>query len=1258
MNVPTALRAPGTRKLTQLAIWVMFALSMVGGSALAAAPSGATSPSAAPGNSVPLAADTGPILLASGSGGSSGGGGSTARGRDVVNTYCTPGGPSASKACESERVLQLLPAYRWGGATELPSTLGPQDITAGPTTTIANVQFGLAGFIWQTVLTITHFALTNNAVEASGAAVATSMTSLAQGLGGAFLPTLVAVFVCAMGAIRVAKGKTPQGVQIILTGLLVLGAWQWMAANSAPNGESVPHLSPVGLAMSGSRQVDALAGTVASGFGLSGDLGSGGGIELVPGDKTRAGANCTDYMAALQDTFLAYSASNDAVTRLGSSGQLLVSNIWQRAYLKQWSKAAFDNANGNVYAARMVCHRLEDNAKVSPQIQFEMVGGPAGATKTSVATLGSYGTQGIGLAPFTAAAKDDDAQNGTMFAWAACPAKEGDPWYNAEGSIENTGQDNLAKECATWKKNDAAGMLRFDTPPKLATATAGLIGDAPSQAAGADVLTTVMAYWGHNSNRFIAGFTSLITAIAYGVLLGLPSLVAVAAGFGVLVLLCLLPATLLILALPSKDGGRHPTGVKLLKWTAQLLGIKLVYVGFLAVVLQVVSMEYKLVGGGSGMLAGGAGPLTLAAGAPGAGSVNAVWDLVIPIGTIFVLRFLMKKLGLGNPMSISGAAGMLTGGPKGKGAAGGLKGMLTRAPGGRALGRQLSKGKNAALGGVKHRASRAKDAAFLAGRVHSGKITPAQAAQIAGGSNTYARALAHNKAKRQNTQKGTTAGLFLRGGGTARPHGEQLDKELLMAVEAKKMTLRQARLIQGQIKKKRTAEGTLPGTVLPGGAKRGLDAAKTPDGAPARAGLALKTELRPAGSKLLMEQAAQDQAVRLSESTAGMTAEDHTAATWAFTAQDHAALQRGGALDGVATEVSEAEQQAAVTAAIAGFPGLSLDSVIATPQGYPLLLRPLPFNADGTVMIPDDMDDDTAALYLRSRFQYMPDNVQRADETKDTFATRVMLTGKAIGAVGDDGVLADAFIEYDNATLAARGRDPRYASDFARVQVSPLIETAVNDFMTGGGHQMRLTTPIRVRSTLVRDAETSRVAIEHAWEGVLDVAGKARGAKGSDNRAFRDAVARVEEDVPAVLEELLGGVFKQTAAKWRVEGMTEPQIAAQLDLAFEPEMGQINVLVKELHRRGGEVIAAGPARRHVELKTLIDRATEMRDHLAGDLEHAAQAYRDAEHDAAMSENLRHTKSRPANPEPPGAQVPKFPFDAWIASPGGLWVRRP
>lgn len=96
-----------------------------------------------------------------------------------------------------------------------------------------------------------------------------------------------------------------------------------------------------------------------------------------------------------------------------------VSQLWHRAFLGSWTSAQFGN---QVYAAKMYCHLLEENAGVSTQEQYAI---SQVATKYSYikfpdgTVIKSPGYDGISPGVFEAPSGKDEKEQ-RLFAWAAC----------------------------------------------------------------------------------------------------------------------------------------------------------------------------------------------------------------------------------------------------------------------------------------------------------------------------------------------------------------------------------------------------------------------------------------------------------------------------------------------------------------------------------------------------------------------------------------------------------------------------------------------------------------------------------------------------------------------------------------------------------------------------------------------------------------------------------------------------------------------
>lgn len=166
------------------------------------------------------------------------------------------------------------------------------------------------------------------------------------------------------------------------------------------------------------------------------------------------------------------------------------------------------------------------------------------------------------------------------------------------------------------------------------------------------VRDTVLAYWGHNTaEKMAAGVLVLVTAVIYAWALGGLAVGTLIAQVGLIVMLILLPATLLMLAMPSQTAKRNPIGVRLLRTTAGFLAAKLLLLIVMVLLLQIIQTIELLLD-----------------------NPSSYWQMIIPLVALFVVRKLLKVAGLGNLTSLSGAVGMATSAALGIG--GGTGGQL------------------------------------------------------------------------------------------------------------------------------------------------------------------------------------------------------------------------------------------------------------------------------------------------------------------------------------------------------------------------------------------------------------------------------------------------------------------------------------------------------------------------------------------------------------------------------------------------------
>jgi len=167
--------------------------------------------------------------------------------------------------------------------------------------------------------------------------------------------------------------------------------------------------------------------------------------------------------------------------------------------------------------------------------------------------------------------------------------------------------------------------------------------DAPGATAQGlgTVNSTVTAMWGNNpTQRFLDGLIALITALVYVYALGALAIGSIIAQFGLVMLLSLLPITLLLLALPTKEGSRNATGLKLLKMTFAFFASKLTLIVVLLLLIQSIGIFQSLA---TGLVTGGYASIVYA---------------IIPLACLFLVRKLLAAVGAANLTSMGGALAM------------------------------------------------------------------------------------------------------------------------------------------------------------------------------------------------------------------------------------------------------------------------------------------------------------------------------------------------------------------------------------------------------------------------------------------------------------------------------------------------------------------------------------------------------------------------------------------------------------------------
>lgn len=1031
---PQSARRP--RRRAQALIWVLFAATLLGAFTLSGLsgpqgdPAAPAVPSTATHVSTTLAAPSGiPAALVAG--------------RDDA-----PGARSdLLKEAYGADPTGLLPAFRWSGAVgDMNNQLdGVADTMRMFSGLIAGFMFMIASWIWTTLLSIVSKALSVDLVNGAAGSIDTLFVQASHSLGASGFLVMAVVAAIGIGALRTLRGKGSQAISIIVGATLVVGTMSFMTAaanqgSSTGTGSAASYRpstgSPADLAVKGNDFVNTVVAQVVTGFGSTDSLTSKV-TDTPTGSKAdTAGATCDYYMRQMLATYSNYAQDKAAVTgqsaasaRLTASTMKLLSFMWQRSMYDNWTTAVFGNTEDG---ARAACHQLENNANIDPLEQFALVGG---GKYDSTATLGPYA--GMAAGPFFRFAGDDNVktQQSAMLAWAACGPDPRPGWQKAGGLGD--GANNKCKDWRSWapSKQDIDNIAAGKVPGPLGINTNGgeplewgdpgavegaTVWNGQNQAdkAGLDQVREVtMAYFGYNAGeRFFAGLMAILASLLYAWAFGAAALGTILAQLGLLFLLGLLPYTLMLLAFPTKDGGRNPLGKRLMKLTVTFMAGKAVFVTLLAVTLQLMAIMYGGAQSFTGTSAAADGHVTLAAGA--GGGMSSIWSLIVPGATIFILTKLTKMLGMGNLMSPSGAAGFATSavmsGKENRKARsdmqGSLKGALSNNPASRAS-KYTAKRANRLTDNAKGRLARRRNSNQLSEAVKDGKISPEQAGAIAAGRTTLA------EAKRAHALTVAKNGIST---------AEQLTPDLVAAVTKGTMTKAQALKLAGHQSVPWSARGaakakTLTSTFggIDGGRARaeGLGAAA---GATDGASIFMPVAGKSASHDLL----ARNQTERRTD--LAITGKNATEGEYkqlvSGEMNDVSDLLRFSAQTGEGRRLTAAEASAAAAAKAAEL-GVNESDILMGTSGFPPLLAPLPRHwATGRLILPPDVTPDVALLHATNPLNYL-DIQKMPGQSASDFHQIASLAQYMTGAADEAGRIADFLKAHGADTSTVAGKE-------------------------------------------------------------------------------------------------------------------------------------------------------------------------------------------------------------------------------------------
>jgi len=547
----------------------------------------------------------------------------------------TPGDPQLAEfGYTSENSTVLLPAWRWRTSFLLESQSGINNVTTPMASFIASAFFFVSALLWWALTGLVHYAMTMDVVEQAAFAINQTFATFADTLGGSGIVWFLLV-ATVLVAIRVWMRTQNSGslVRIILIFIVPVATMQGLAstAGDATTGNPLPTGSPAWIAHTGSSMINEVGGNLGSGFGL---LAASGSAASSPLEMATAEPSCASYIDTLHTQYVAHrnDGPGDETVLLENRADeavITVSNLWQRSFLANWTAAQYGS---EIYGSRLYCHQLEHNVRA-----------PAAEQATLGALAGWPANPSLDIFRMPSDAKEREPY---LFHWAAC-AHTG-AWGPTDGWEQVGGL--TAGDCASWWSDGDVGggaigreNLRWNRQSQLDSDIDVTGANAADEEAIFAVQETVESYWGHNSGgRFLNGLFSIFTAMVYMWALGGLALGAIIAQLGLVILLMLLPATILLLAIPSKQGRQHQAGPRLLKLTLGFMAAKLALVVTITLLLQSVTVLQNLVA-----LTTGAGSAT-----------GMLFHLIIPVVAVFIVRKVLKTLGVGDLTKISGAIGM------------------------------------------------------------------------------------------------------------------------------------------------------------------------------------------------------------------------------------------------------------------------------------------------------------------------------------------------------------------------------------------------------------------------------------------------------------------------------------------------------------------------------------------------------------------------------------------------------------------------
>lgn len=545
----------------------------------------------------------------------------------------------------------LLPLVRWGGATgQFHTRVGFS--VSNPGTWIASQSrnavtgtlLGFANFFWQAALSLITQAISMNILVGA----AKSINDITTGIGAAVIGSrtatgllifiIVAVLVWALwvarrqGFMGIAKNLGTRLVAVVLLILVASPSGSISASQTTnfPVGSSPWYIDIANQAS------NAIAGPLLRATEFTTITSSDDTDAYSTQASIQDGLDCTSYVDQMKASYLLASGTTGSTITGNADGQaaLVLSNMWENSGLQVWKDIQFGS---NDYANRTYCRLLDKNAGIS------VTGSNGTARHTFVAMsdatskffksegfdvgILSSGNSVLSDAPQALIYSGNVAVDKTMVGWAACTVQDG-AWVVDEDLLADSSQADTA--CSDW----------FATKDDSTTSYAQAFNftDGTDDMTNATAKEFVSSLQGESTNngtvKAIAYLLSSIFAGGSFILLAAAVFIAKLTMVGYAMLL---PLLLIATLIPGQD-----TGAKLASTGKTFVGYAIIS-ALATALLAVITILTNFI-------------ITLSTAYITAGSVPAILIIgLAPVASIWILGQAFKRMGIPNPLSVSGA---------------------------------------------------------------------------------------------------------------------------------------------------------------------------------------------------------------------------------------------------------------------------------------------------------------------------------------------------------------------------------------------------------------------------------------------------------------------------------------------------------------------------------------------------------------------------------------------------------------------------